>query len=404
MSDARRVPDGTHGAADWDPRAADVLADQRAAYDAMRDRCPVARDPAGGWTVFRHADVVRVLHDHAGFSNVVSRHISVLNGMDPPTHTVYRRLIEPYFDGALVAAFEPVCRPIAAALVDDVCVRQNVDVMADLALPFAARAQCAYLGWPMDLAAPLINWTSRNHDATLEGDREALQAIARELETLVADLIASRQARGATETVDLTDRLMRETVGGRPLALEELTSILRNWTMGEVATLAASIGIVVHAVADAIDLQYQLRRYLQLLPAAIDELLRVHGPLVSNRRRVTGPVELGGRTLQAGDRLTINWISANRDPDVFDLPDTFRLDRNPADSLLYGSGIHVCPGAQLARLELRIVIEELLAASLLIEPSSEARPTLASPPASGYATLPIHVIRAGDARRRRGPA
>lgn len=72
--------------------------------------------------------------------------------------------------------------------------------------------------------------------------------------------------------------------------------------------------------------------------------------------------------------------------------DTFRLNRNPADTLLYGAGSHVCPGARLARLELRIVLEELLAATLQIEPIEEAPPTLATPPASGYATLPLHVI------------
>ena len=105
MSDEHRSPGNAHDLADWDPRAADVAADQRAAYDAMRSRCPVARDLTGGWTLFRHADVVRVLHDCDGFSNVVSRHISVPNGMDPPTRTVFRRLIEPYFNDGLVAAF-----------------------------------------------------------------------------------------------------------------------------------------------------------------------------------------------------------------------------------------------------------------------------------------------------------
>jgi cytochrome P450 len=394
MSHSHRASADAREPADWDPHAPDVLADQRAAYDAMRARCPVARDATGGWTLFRHADVVRVLQDHDGFSNVVSRHVSVPNGMDPPAHTVYRALIEPYFDRPLVAAFEPACRKIAATLVDEACARQNIDVMTDLALPFAARAQCAYLGWPMELAAPLIDWTIRNHDATLEGDRETLDAIARELEVLVTDLIASREARGAAEPADLTDRLMHETVDGRPLTPAELTSILRNWTMGEVATLAASVGIVAHALATDTDLQYQLRRHLQLLPDAIDELLRIHGPLVSNRRTVTRPVELGGRRLRAGDRVTINWIAANRDPDVFGHPDTFRLDRDPAGNLLYGAGIHVCPGAPLARLELRIVLEELLAATLQIEPIDEAPPTLATPPASGYATLPIHIIKA----------
>ena len=98
--------------------------------------------------------------------------------------------------------------------------------------------------------------------------------------------------------------------------------------------------------------------------------------------------------MQAGDRLTINWIAANRDPEVFHLPDTVRLDRNPSDNLLYGAGIHVCPGARLARLELRVVTEELLAATRRIAPSDGAPPTLATPPASGYATLPLHLVRA----------
>ena len=86
----------------------------------------------------------------------------------------------------------------------------------------------------------------------------------------MADLIASREARPTADPSDLTDRLLRETVDGRLLTREELTSLLRNWTMGEVATLAASVGIVVHALAENIALQYQLRRHLQLLPDAID--------------------------------------------------------------------------------------------------------------------------------------
>jgi cytochrome P450 len=394
MTTQRRGPAVAPAGADWDPHGTDVLADQRSAYDEMRSRCPVARDASGGWTVFRHADVMRVLHDHQTFSNVVSRHVSVPNGMDPPAHTVFRLLIEPYLSEDRVDAFGPVCRAIAAALVDEVCDRRDVELMAELALPFAARAQCAYLGWPMELADPLITWTQRNHEATLEGDRASLVSIARELEVMVADLIASREVRGEDAPQDLTDALIRDTVDGRRLTLDELTSVFRNWTMGEVGTLAASIGILAHAMAADVDLQYQLRRHLQLMPPAIDELLRAHNPLVNNRRTVTQQVEVGGRTLEAGDRLTINWMAANRDPMVFDQPDAFRLDRDPSANLLYGTGIHVCPGAALASLELRVVMEELLAATHLIEPRACLPATLAMPPASGYSTVPLHVLRA----------
>ncbi len=378
---------------DWDPHAADIGADQRAAYDAMRARCPVAHDAGGGWTIFRHADVMGVLHDHETFSNVVSRHLSVPSGMDPPVHGAYRQLVESYFTGELIAAFEPACRSLAGELVDRATLRQDVDVMADLAFPFAAQAQCAYLGWPLDLAPSLVDWTRRNHEATRAGNRNALAIIARELEDVVADLVSARQQRlgGAS---DLTDRLMADTVNGRRLTLEELTSLLRNWTMGEVGTLAASVGIVVSALADNTALQHQLRRHLRLVPEAIDELLRLHGPLVSNRRRVTRPVTLGGRRLDAQDRLTINWMAANRDPDVFADADTFRLDRDPSLNLLYGAGIHVCPGAELARLELRLFVEELLAATRAIEPIAERAAALAPPPSSGYATLPLHFVRA----------
>ena len=103
-------------APDWDPTAPEVLRDQRAAYDAMRRRCPVAYSEFLGWSLFRHEDVLRVLLDHETFSNAVSRHLSVPNGMDPPEHTAYRRLIEPFFSAEPVAAFEPVCREIAANL------------------------------------------------------------------------------------------------------------------------------------------------------------------------------------------------------------------------------------------------------------------------------------------------
>ena len=97
---------------DWDPRDPAVLADQRAAYDDLRERCPVASSDLLGWSLFRHADVVRVLDDPATFSNA-SRHPAVPNGMDPPEHTRYRRALEPFFDPEPMAAFEPRCREVA---------------------------------------------------------------------------------------------------------------------------------------------------------------------------------------------------------------------------------------------------------------------------------------------------
>ncbi len=102
---------------DWDPRSAEALHDQLAVYDQMREHCPVAYSEFMQWSLFRHEDVLRVLNDHQTFSNAVSRHLSVPNGMDPPEHTPYRRIIEPYFAPDRMEAFEPVCREIVVDLV-----------------------------------------------------------------------------------------------------------------------------------------------------------------------------------------------------------------------------------------------------------------------------------------------
>ena len=127
------------------------------------------------------------------------------------------------------------------------------------------------------------------------------------------------------------------------------------------------------------------------LPTAIDEILRIHGPLISSRRITTRPVEIGGRQLPAGERISLIWASANRDEAVVGDPDEFRLDREPSENLLYGAGIHDCPGAPLARLELIVVMEELLkrTAQIDLEPGKE--PVMAAYPASGFSTLVLRI-------------
>jgi cytochrome P450 len=378
-------------APDWDLRSADVLRDQRAAYDELRERCPVAYSESMQWTLFRHEDVARVLHDHQTFSNAVSQHLSVPNGMDPPEHTAYRKIIEPYFAAQRMDAFEPACRQIVSDLVQNALAKGEVELMADFALPFAVRVQCAFLGWPPELHEPLVRWTQKSARANLAEDRQAMSEIAREFEGFIDRMLDTRSHAGAKPQDDITVALMHEEVWGRPLSNEEIASILRNWTVGEVGTIAASVGILAEYLAQHPALQEQLRADRSLLPAAIDEILRLHGPLVANRRVATCPVTIGGRKIEAGERVSLIWIAANRDGRVFEDPDTFRLDRDPALNLLYGAGIHICPGAPLARMELRVVMEELLARTAAIEPAPGKLPSNAVYPSSGFASLPVRV-------------
>ena len=377
---------------DWHPTSDEVLRDQRAAYDALRERCPVAYSDFLGWSVFRHQDVVRVLRDPASFSSVVSTHLSVPNGMDAPEHTGYRRIIERYFEPQAIAAFEPACRQIAAGLARSLRGRGEVELIAEFAQLFAVRVQCAFLGWPAHMHEPLRCWTQKNREASLAQDRPALAALSSDFAGYVDELLQSRRNSTAEQPPgDIVASLLRQQINGRPLQDDEIVSILRNWTVGEVGTMAAAVGILAEHLCRHAELQQRLRAKPALLPEAIEEILRLHGPLVNNRRTTTCPVQIGGRQIEAGQRISLNWIAANRDERVFDDANAFRLERDQSANLLWGAGIHVCPGAPLARMELRLALEELLAHSSGLRLIADRPPAWAVYPASGFASLPLAI-------------
>ena len=380
---------------DWDPKSATVLRDQRAACDEMREHCPVAYSDLLGWSLFRHEDVVRVLNDPETFSSVVSRNLSVPNGMDPPEHGQYRRVIERYFAPQAMQAFEPQCRSIAADLVRSMHGRTELELIGDFALQFAVRVQCAFLGWPTSMHEPLRLWVHKNHAATFAQDRPAMANIAHEFSGYVTGLL-QRRAAGVQGSQDVTASLANQQVKDRPLNDEEIVSILRNWTVGEIGTIAAAVGVVAQYLAEHTDLQQQVRTQRALLPDAIEEILRLYGPLLTNRRVTTRAVEIGGRTIGAGERISLNWVAANRDGRVFTEPQSFRLDRAASANLLYGAGIHVCPGAPLARMELRVAVQALLDGTTSIDPMTQRPPSHAVFPASGYATVPVQITFASQ--------
>lgn len=373
-------------APDWDPRSETVQCDPLAAYDAMRESKPVAYSEFLGWSIFRHADVLHVLNDPVTFSSQVSRHLSVPGGMDPPQHTPYRKLIEPFFSESQMAAFEPVCREVVGELLGSVRGEPPAEWMDRVATPLAVRMQCVFLNWPASMHEVLSVWLRENQAAAYAEDRDELAQLADKFVEAIRMALRNRDG----ESDDVTGQLLRKQVSDRPLHEAELVSILRNWTAGEVGTLSAATGILVRYLAAQPELQQQLRDEPRRLPYAIDEILRIEGPLLSNRRVTTRTVELGGRRIEAGQRITLMWTAANRDGRVFAEPTRFRWGRDQSQNVLYGAGIHVCPGAPLARLELRVIMEELLAATDRIEPGAEA-PQPATYPTGGYVRVPLSI-------------
>lgn len=376
---------------DWDPKSPVVLENQIAAYDNMRQRCPVAHSDYLNWSLFGHGDVMRVLEDPETFSNAVSPHLSIPNGMDPPVHTEYRQIVDKYFTPARMATFEPECRRIAIKLVKGLPAGVEVELMGTFALEFSLQMQSEFLGWPEHLHKPLLQWIDKNHRATLARDIPAMDAVALEFDSFIKELLDLRRVAGSAAPDDITTSLLRDTVGGQLLLDDEIVSILRNWTVAELSTIAASVGILVGHLAAHPDIQRQLRAEPSSLPEAIDEMMRIHAAFISSRRILTKPVEVGGHRLAAGDRITLIWASANRDEAVFGDPDEFRLDRDPASNLIYGAGVHICPGAPLARLELRVLMEELLGHTDHFELVTGSEPVMAAYPAGGFASLPLRI-------------
>lgn len=372
--------------ADWDPRDSSVLKDQRQAYDEMRACCPVAYSDFLGWSLFTHRDVVGAVLDTVTFSSATKRR-AIPNGMDPPEHTIYRQLLDPYFTSERMAAFEPRSRAIASALLEPILARGAAEFISEFAEPFPHQALCAFVGWPVADWNRVRGWTHGNQDAAFRQDHEAGAVLAREFAAYVTEILDARRT-GVRPTDDAMRELLGLVVGGKSLSNEDIVNILRTWTAGH-GTVAASVGIVaLHLTANP-DLQDRLRREPALIDRAIREILRADGPLVANNRTTTREVEVGDTKIRTGERISLMWIAANRDPEVAPDPDDVRLSREPADNVLFGAGIHRCLGEPLAMLNMRVALEELLSRTRRIELTS----TIAQPrdvyPSNGLPSMSI---------------
>lgn len=391
---------------DWDLRSEEVQKDQVAAYDAMRRRCPVAHDEFMGYSVFKNADVQHVLDHPEIYSNVVStRHIAVPNGMDAPEHTTFRAVNDKYFTPERLEKFAPVIRDAVKSLITELPRGEEVDVMQGFGQAYAMRVQNAFMGWPACLEQPLTEWIEKNRVATLRRDREEIAKVALEFDGYIRQLLDERREDAAAgNPKDVTAELLTDTVqlpGEEPRTMtdEEIVSLIRNWTVGELSTVSATVGVFVNFLASNRAEQDRLRASLadgntlddrSEIALAVEEIMRLEDTLVTNRRITTQDTELGGRTLPAGSRVTINWASANRDEDAFEDALTYNPHRDQSRNLVYGDGIHVCPGAPLARLELRILLEELLRGTESIEIADESeKPATVNAvyPVSGYSVV-----------------
>ena len=340
----------------------------------------------------RHVHVRAAALDDATFSSAVSAHLQIPNGLDGDEHTAFRAALDPFLSAAALAPYHERFRTIAAQLASRLPTGEPVDAVTQVGAVFAVRAQSAWLGWPAELEQPLVDWVAENRAATRSGDGTRMAEVAAAFDALIRSVLAPRRATsGAVVGDDVTAGLMRTTVKGRALTEEEIVSVLRNWTGGDLGSIALCVGVIVHRLATDMALQRHLRDGVgdAELDAVIDEILRIDDPFVSNRRVTACPVEIGGVSLPAGTRVRLNWTSANRDEAVFGDPDSFDPVGHAAHNLVYGIGRHACPGRLLSTIELRIATRELLAATTALSLAPDRPCSREVFPAGGWASVPI---------------
>jgi cytochrome P450 len=381
---------------EFDPTTGEARRDPHTMFRELRANCPVAHSDAFGgfWAVTRWSDIEAVVTNPEVFS---SRHGIIVprnpaSGRrppmhyDPPEHTRYRKAINPPFRKDRLDWLEPRLREEAARLVTAAVAAGRVDAFAELASPLCARSVTALLGLPDHLAGPMGEHAAAFELAQFDFDARRVEEENLLLYEWCREVVADRRQHPRSPDTDIVCGLM-EAADDDEIAAGGLRQILVAGHGAPALVMTAAIG---HLAGDA-DLQDHLRADPTLVPAAVEELLRLHTPNLGFARTVTRDVEVGGRTIPAGDVVTIPYTSANRDERVYERPDEVVLDRPPpratagvsARHLAFGHGVHVCPGAHVGRVQTRVVLEELLARTSGF--------TLAGEPE--YAPFPVHGPR-----------
>jgi cytochrome P450 len=366
--------------------------DLRAYTDELRPLHGVVRNIQGEWVLLRHGLVVEAALSDDRFSSAVSSHLHVPNGIDSTDHTAYREALDRFLTPEALLPFHERFRRVAANLVASLPKGVGVDAVSQIGVRFAVRAQSAWLSWPTDLEERLVSWVSENHAATRSGDRARMRQVAESFDDMIRSVLEPRRGMaGKGEADDVTSMLMRTTVNNRTLTDPEIVSVLRNWTGGDLGSIAQCIGVLLHYLATHSAVQDRLRAGVSTreFDAIIDEILRIDDPFISNRRITTCPVTIGGADLPQGARVKLNWTSANRDAAVFGDPDALDPERNADHNLVYGIGKHACPGRHLATLEMRIMLQELLAATSSVALDPQGLSVRAVSPVGGWAKVAV---------------
>ena len=339
------------------------LVDPFVGFDRARGQRAFFSTNHGGYWVLTHAEDIRAAYQTPEVFS--SAQVSIPHGafprtlrpltLDPPEHGRYRQPLAPLFSPPSVARREPALRELCGRLLDEVVAEGSCDLLVALARPFPTTVFVNLLGIPASEATTLEAW---NHVLLhTYDDPEARATAAKNILDFLDQAVAERERTGPVGE-DLLDVLLRTRLEDRPLTHDELLDYAFMLFIAGLDTVTALLSFAFQTLATRRDLQARLVADPGLVPAAVEELLRAHA-IVNPGRIVTHDVEFAGVQMRAGDRVLLATSLATRDPAEFDRPDEVLLERDASRHLAFGGGPHRCLGSHLARLEIRIAIEEL---------------------------------------------
>jgi len=345
-------------------------------FRRLRAEAPVAfhpeHDGPGFWVVSKWADVRSVSLDQATFSSwkagILIREMGrereemqreFLTGMEPGRHGKHRRLVSGTFAPKIIRALEPRLRAVVTRTLDDVGPTGACDFVTDVACELPVIAICELLGVPVEDRGRIVAWSNAMvgmDDPEYADDPSGGPLAAMQL-AMYAQELAER--RRADPRDDIVTELLDAEVDGERLTAAEFNAFVLILAVAGNETTRNLISAGLWLLCEHPEERARVQADLGILPTAIDEMLRYHPPVLYFRRTAMRDVELRGERIREGDKVSLWYVSANRDEEVFPDADRFDVRRTPNDHLSFGFGPHFCLGAALAHLEARVMFEEL---------------------------------------------
>jgi len=391
-------------ATDWDHSDPQWVADPYPIWDDLRERCPVAHTDryGGGWFPATHDGVSKIAKDTDNFT---SRTVIIANDRptefdlpapigvappitsDPPFHAIARRLILPAFAPGPINALEPMIRELCVKLLDGLAGHDVVNAGSSYAQFIPPCVISGMLGFPEEDIDQFLEFVH----IILEGINHPVEERIEEFAPIEAYFTKQIEEHMDNPRDDLTGYLLNVELDGQNLALEHVFGTMLLILVAGIDTTWSAIGSSIWHLANNPEDLARLVNEPELMPVAIEEFLRFYAP-VTMARLVKEDMEYLGCPMKQDDWILLGFPAANRDPDVFKDADQFIIDRAENRHVAFGLGIHRCAGSNLARLELRIAIEEFIKRYPKFELADAESVTWASGQIRGPRNLPIRIL------------